>query len=48
MSSAMIMTFSKLRKMESNFYWKTSLATVAMNGITVNLNQPISVLKVVK
>ena len=40
--------FLRLRKMESNFHWKTSLETVALNGITVNLNQPISVLKVVK
>ena len=48
MSSAMIMTFSKLRKMESNFHWKTCMATVAPNGITLNLNQLISVLKVVK
>ena len=37
MLSVMIMTISKLRKMESNFHWKTSLATVALNGITVNL-----------
>ena len=36
MSSAMIITLSKLRKMESNFHWKTLLATVAPNGITVN------------
>ena len=33
---------------KSNFYWKTSLARVAPNGITVNRNQPILVLKVVR
>ena len=48
MSSAMIMAFSKLQKMESYFIWKMSLATVALNGITVNLNHTILVLKVIK
>ena len=47
MSSAMIMTFSKCRKIESNFLWKTSLTTVALNRMTVNLNWLILVLKVV-
>ena len=48
MSSAIIMTFSKWRKIESNFLWEMSPATVALNDMTVNLNWPISVLKVVK
>ena len=32
----------------SNFLWKTSPATVALKGTIVNLNLPISVLKVVR
>ena len=48
MSSAVIMTFSKWRKIESNFLWKMSPATVALKGMIVNLNWPISVLKVDK
>ena len=48
MSSAMIMTLSRLSNIVSNFLWKMSPVMVAPNGITVNLNSPISVLKVVK
>ena len=48
MSSAVIMTLSVLRNIVSNFLWKMSPATVALNGITVSLNWLISVLKVIK
>ena len=47
MSSAMIITLSKLRKIESNLHWKMLPATVALNGILVNQKWPILVLKVV-
>ena len=48
MPSAMIITLSKLRNIESNLHWKTLPATAALNGILVNRKQPILVLKVVR
>ena len=39
---------SRLRNIVSNFLWNMSPTTVAPNGMTVNLNWLISVLKVVK
>ena len=48
MSSAMTITFSIIPKHWSSLCWNTSPATVAPNGLTVYLNLPISVFKVVK
>ena len=48
MSSAMTITCLILPKHWSSLHWKTPLATVIPNGITVYLNLPMSALNVVK
>ena len=47
-SSAVTITCLIIPKPWSSLHWKASPATVAPNGMTVYLNLPISVLKVVK
>ena len=47
-SSAMTIKFLMWLKHSSSFRWNTSLVMVMPNGITVNLNLPILVLKVMR